>query len=307
MRKRFLIIHNADAGNMRRRLLYAVLDALERRGAALTLQIAESIESDTALVAEAARSGDYDAVIAAGGDGTIRGVGHGLLGSAVPMGLIPVGTANVMAAEIGHRQRASEIADQLMTGPARPIYSARANGELFFLMAGAGFDGSVTAALSGSLKHWIGKPAYVVPVVRTLLAPLPRLDVSVDGVRHEAGWAIVTNARSYAGSFQLSPGSSIHGPELTTILFQPRSRRELLAQLVHIARGTLARSPHVTILKGRKTVIRSDAEVPVQIDGDPLGTTPLTVEPDPQQVHLLVPSGRSSRDAEEPDLRDAAE
>lgn len=308
VRGRFLIIHNADAGStLHRRLFYAVLDALEQRGAKLTLQIAGGIESDKALVAEAVRTGGYDAVIAAGGDGTIRGVGSGLLGSALPMGLLPVGTANVMAAEIGLTRRASDIAEQLLTGPARSVFCARANGEVFFLMAGAGFDGAVIRALNGGLKRWVGKLAYATPIMGTLAKPLPRLEVTVDGARHAARWAIVTNARHYAGSFVLSPASSVHEPELTTILFRPRSRLELLGQLLRIAGGTLPRSDRVTFLTSRRTEIRSDGEVPVEIDGEPLGTLPLTVEPDPRQVLVLVPSAERQREASAPDLRDAAE
>ena len=112
--------------------------------------------------------------------------------------------------------------------------------------------------LSTGLKRRIGKSAYAAPILATLLEPLPQLRVHVDGQEHEARWAIVTNARRYAGSFVLSPGSSVHTPELTVILFQPRSRPELLVQLIRIASGTLDLSPRVTAMEGRSFVIRSE-------------------------------------------------
>ncbi|MGI9382713.1 MAG: diacylglycerol/lipid kinase family protein [Methyloligellaceae bacterium] len=306
MRKRFLIIHNANAGPARRHLFSAVLDSLQQRGAAIVLQAADSVEADTQLARDAVASGTYDAVVAAGGDSTIRGVGSGLLGTDLPLGLIPVGTGNVMAAEIGLRRQAGDIAEHLMIGPTRPLYGARANGEPFFLMAGAGFDGTVIAALNTDLKRRIGKSAYAAPILSTMIEPLPHLQVHVDGQEHEARWAIVTNARSYAGSFVLSPGSSVHSPELTIVLFQPRSRTELLAQLVRIASGTLGLSPRVTAVQGRSFVIHSDAPVPVQIDGEQLATTPLIVERDSRQIHLLTPPELPQNSQDEMTLEDAA-
>ena len=306
VRRRFLIIHNANAGMARQGLFRAVLDALDQRGAHIVLHAADSVEADTRLARDAVASGGYDAVVAAGGDSTIRGVGSGLLGTSLPMGLIPVGTGNVMAAEIGLRRRAGDIAEHLMTGPARPVYGALANGEPFFLMAGAGFDGAVITALNSSLKRCIGKSAYAAPIVSSMIEPLPHLTVDVDGREHQARWAIVTNARSYAGSFVLSPGSSVHSPELTIILFQPRSRAELLAQLVRIASGTLGLSPRVALIEGRKFTIRSDTPVPVQIDGERLGTTPLVVERESRQIYLLTPPEVPQKGREEMALKDAA-
>lgn len=276
----------------RQRLFRAVLDTMRRRGAAIVLQEADSVEADARLARDAVASGSYDAVVAAGGDSTMRGVGGGLLGTSLPMGLIPVGTGNVMAAEIGLGRGAGDIAEHLMTGPARPVYGARANGEPFFLMAGAGFDAAVIRALSTGLKRRIGKSAYAAPILATILEPLPQLRVQVDGLEHEARWAVVTSARRYAGSFVLSPGSSVHTPELTVILFQPRSRSELFAQLIRIASGTLDLSPRVTAMQGRSFVIRSETPVPVQIDGELLATTPLTVERGSSRINLLTPPDR---------------
>lgn len=288
-RRRFLIIHNVHAGTARRGLFHNVLRELERRGCEVTTQIADDIEADRRLAAEAAASGNYDAVVAAGGDSTIRGVALGLFGTGVPLGVLPVGTGNVMAAEIGLRHRTGDIVDTLTDGPVRKVQGATANGEPFLLMAGAGYDGAVVADLNFSLKRLVGRAAYSWPILYRLLQRFPKLRVDVDGERHDARWAVVTNARHYAGAFSIDKDSSIFDDGLTTILFQPRSRLELAAQLVRLAIGRLAQAPGVTFLPSRRTRIEADECVPVQIEGESFGATPLTVSADDRTISLLAP------------------
>ena len=292
-RRRFLIIHNIQAGTLRRRLFLGVVGELERSGCVVTTQIAADagdMESDRQLVAQAAAGGDYDAVVAAGGDGTIRSVAMGLFGSDVPLGVIPVGTGNVMAAELGLSRRPAEIAGCLMRGPAREIRVATANGQPFLLMAGTGFDGNIIADFDRRLKRVLGRAAYMWPTLRAVCRRLPRLRVDVDGTRHEAAWAIVTNAARYGSTFLLSGGSSIFDTGLTTVLFQPRSRLDFLQQLIRFGAGTLAEAPRVAFLPSKRTHIEAEHPANVQVDGESFGTTPLTVEADARTVRLLVPT-----------------
>lgn len=288
-RRRFLIIHNVHAGTARRSLFFSVLKALEKRGCTLVTQIADDAESDRHLAAEAAASGGYDAVVAAGGDSTVRGVALGLFGTGVPLGVIPVGTGNVMAAEIGLNRNVADIVDTLMHGAVREVHGATANGEPFLLMAGAGYDGAVVEGLNHPLKRIIGRAAYGPPIICALRKKPPRLRVKVDGKVHDAGWAIVTNAGRYAGSFSLCNGSSIFNEGLTTVLFRPRSRIELAAQLVRLATGRLSGAPGVEFLPSKRTRIEADERVPVQVEGESFGATPLTVSADGRTVSLLAP------------------
>lgn len=288
-RRRFLIIHNPDAGIAKQRLLARVIAQLDAEGASITTQIAEDVETDKRLAREAAETDSWDAVVAAGGDSTIRGVAAGLLGTPMPLGLLPVGTGNVMAEEIGLKRRADHVVRTLLTGTPTTVLGARANGEPFFLMAGAGFDGAVVQRLNQRLKRLCGKLAYAGPMLSTLAEPLPRLRVEVDDAAHEAAWVVVTNAGRYGGPFRLSSRASIHEAGLITVLFHPRSRTRLLAQLLAIARGTLEQAPDVTFLTSARTVVAADRPVPVQIDGESWGTTPLTVTPGNESVRVLMP------------------
>jgi len=238
---------------------------------------------------EAATSGEFDAVVAAGGDSTIRGAAAGLVGTDLPLGIVPVGTGNVMAAELGLGRNADRIADILINGNTIPVHGGMLNGEPFFLMAGAGFDADVVSRLSQSLKKQIGKAAYTGPVLRTLAGPLPKLRVEVDGAGFDAAWVIVTNARRYGGEFVLSPATALDRPGLRTVMLQPRTRLGLLKLMIKLAAGRLEDDPCVTSIESRRTVIDSDMPVPVQIDGETHGSTPVTIEPCDEPFRLIVP------------------
>lgn len=255
----------------------------------VTAQIVGSLEADKQLSREAAASGDFDAIVAAGGDSTIRGAATGLIDTGLPLGIIPVGTGNVMAAELGLGRNADRIADMLINGTAIPVHGGTINGEPFFLMAGAGFDADVVSRLSQSLKKRIGKAAYTGPVLRTLAGPLPELRVEVDGARFNAAWVIVTNARHYGGDFVLSPTTALNQPGLRTVMLQPRTRLGLLKLMIKLAMGWLEDDPCVTSISARTTVITADKPVPVQIDGETHGSTPVTIEQCDEPFRLIVP------------------
>lgn len=270
-------------------MLARVIDQLNDRGILVTAQAVDSLEADKQVAAEAAASGDFDAIVAAGGDSTIRGTAAGLIGTDLPLGIIPVGTGNVMAAEIGLGRNADRIADILINGSAIPVHGGTIDGEPFFLMAGAGFDADVVSRLSQSLKKRLGKAAYTGPVLSALAGPLPQLHVDIDGTQFDAAWVIVTNARHYGGDFLLSPTTDLHRPGLQTVMLQPRTRTGLLKLMVKLAMGRLEDDRDVTSVQGNQTVISANAPVPVQIDGENFGSTPVTIKPCDESVRLIVP------------------
>jgi diacylglycerol kinase family enzyme len=285
-RSRFLLVFNPMAGIAGRTLLADVTACLEAKGATV---IPFRPGASRVPSPEDVRAGRYEAVIAAGGDGTVRALAAALAGTEIPIGYIPVGTGNVLAHEIGLLRAASRIADVLTRGPVVGIEGARANGELMFLMAGAGFDGEVIRQLSMAWKRRVGKLAYPPPVLRTLTRPLPRLHVEVDGLPFEASWAVIANARHYGGSFVLAPDANLRSGELTAILVKAQSRAHLLQQLLTLPLGQLTRQPGVTSMRCRRAVVRADHPVPTQVDGDPFGFTPLDVEAGGAPFRLIVP------------------
>ncbi len=283
-RRHFLLVHNPTAGVKGGSLVHKVVAALKSSGA--SVDIAAPREEGGLGTSPLALSG-YDAVIAAGGDGTIRALAD-VVGD-LPVGIIPAGTGNVLATEIGLSRSAAAIADVLIRGPAIEIEGGKANGAPFFLMAGAGFDGAVVHTLDVGLKRRIGKAAYALPALRTLLTrPVP-LEVTVDGADHAARWVVVTKASRYGGSFVISREAGVLKPGLRVVLFQSDSRLVLLRQLVALAAGTLEREAGVEILPCHHVTVDGPVLVPVQIDGDDFGYTPLVVEAGGPRLQLIVP------------------
>ena len=292
-RRRFLLVTNPIAGRVGRRLLEPVLDMLRREGGSVE-RCPPGIDAARAAIAEAARTGSVDAVIAAGGDGTFRAAAAEMLGSAVPLGLVPLGTGNVLGHEIALPKSPAGLARLLMYGGTQPLRAARANGAPFFLMAGAGFDGAVIRQLDHALKHKVGKIAYVVPTLRALAAPLPWLTVTVDERREQATWVIVANARCYGGRFVLVPHTHALDEGLHVVLFRSRDRLALVRHLLALAHGQLLAQPDVRMIGCRRVEIDAADRVAVQIDGDAADTTPLTVTESNDAVRLIVPERASS-------------
>jgi len=293
MRRRFYLITNPGAGLTGSPLLDAVGNALLRAGAELTLTQPGDIETARHQVREAASSARYDAVLAAGGDGTIRQVAAALIGTRTPLGIVPVGTGNVLAHEIGVTPEAGAIADMLLHGPLIEAVCARANDEPFLLMAGAGFDGRVIAALDHRLKSHVGKAAYAGPMLGALAHPVDTLNVTIDGDTHEASWAVISNVRHYGGNFVMARRTGIRERGLQAILFKAKNRGELVGQLMALAMGQLdersARHGDVELLPCLRATVTAQKPVPTQIDGDAFGSTPVQIEAGAADLRLIVP------------------
>jgi diacylglycerol kinase family enzyme len=144
-------------------------------------------------------------------------------------------------------------------------------------------------ALDAALKQRIGKAAFAWPLLSTLAAPAPRLAVEIDGAAHEAASIVIARARSYAGRYVLVPRAGLHRPGLHVVLLRSQSRRARLRQLVALARGRLEGDRDVTIVPAERVIVRAEMPVPVQLDGDPAGTTPLDVRAGGPCLNLIVP------------------
>jgi diacylglycerol kinase (ATP) len=298
MRHRFFLVENPGAGVAGSPLVEDVVRLLAKSDASVTRARSADMPAARLAVRKAAASGSYDAILAAGGDGTIRNAAAALIATDMPLGIIPVGTGNVLAHEIGLARTSAAIARMLLEGPVARVACAQANGEPFLLMVGAGFDARVVGALDQRLKSRLGKVAYAGPLLGAIMRPADTLKVTVDGRRHVATWAVIANARHYGGRFVLAPRTGILERGLEAILFKTRSRAVLLGHLMSLAAGQFEpRAGHggdVEMLPCSRVTVAARHPVPVQIDGDAVGTTPIEVDAGTSEVCLIVPRGRAS-------------
>ena len=294
-----LIIFNPTAGRRRAAILWRVLDVMATSG--VRVELAETTRAGHAseLAREAAASGRR-LVVAAGGDGTIAEVTRGLLGSDTTLGVIPLGTANVLALELGLPFAPRAVACTLAFGRTRllwPGLARRADGlpgaaaageRLFVQMLGAGFDAQVVHCMSATLKRALGRTAYVVQGVRELcryrFAPIRLL---VDGAAMEVGSVIVTKGHYYGGAFQLAPGAAPGQRGFTVALFDRAGPWSAMLYGAALPLDLLPRMPGLRLLRAAEVVIESD-RVPAQTDGDPAGQGPLTVTESPRPIAVVV-------------------
>ena len=290
-RSRFLIVHNPIAGRRRRAVLRTVIGELERRGCSVSEQVTGGA-GDGEVLARAASPDDFDMVVAAGGDGTVNEVVNGLSESPLPLGLIPVGTANVLSTEIGLPADARTIAAALAEGPLHRIYPGLMNGRRFLLMVGIGLDAEAVMTVNLVLKRGWGHGAYLWSALRCWLRHRPpELHVVVDGKARRSRWVIVAKSRHYAGRFIVVPDARLDVPNFQVCLLDGAGRLAGLRYGTALLLGRLARCRDVRIIPATTVSIAAPAGVPVQVDGDYAGATPLEISLDRDGMLLAMPPG----------------
>ncbi len=289
--RRFLIVVNPTAGSPRRQLFAAVLARL--RAARLQVTLVELRNAETAFATIRDGCADHDVVVAAGGDGTVRQAATAIAGFGRPLGLIPLGTGNVLAREIGLNFDPDRIAETLVHGKVAQVKAGLANGQPFYLMAGVGFDGRTIDLLDQRWKRRFGRAAYAGPLLRSWWRAPDKLSITIDSQGYSANWLIVTNVQHYAGHFVLTRETSIFTPGLKAILIRADTPAELALRLGALAKGKLTGSGSSAVqVVDFQTLHVTASSVPVQVDGDSFGCTPLTIEAGGPELQLLVPIPR---------------
>lgn len=285
---RAMVIYNPTAGRRRQRTLDAVIEALTRRGVQVTLR-ATTCRGDAERLAGEASSAALDRLVVAGGDGTINEAINGLRDHDLPLAIVPLGTANVLAAELDLPADASALAEAIVAGAVRRVAIGRVNGRAFTMMAGVGFDASVVARVSLRLKRAVGKLAYVIETMRQLLRYRPLMyDVRIDGKAYRAASLIVANGRFYGGRFVCAPAARLESADFQACLFGHAGRWHVMRYAVALLLGRLHKLPDVTIVPARRIEIAAPAGDPVQGDGDTLAFLPARIEIVPDTLCLVA-------------------
>jgi YegS/Rv2252/BmrU family lipid kinase len=284
-----LIIFNPAAGWRRRQRLAPVLVQLREHGCPFVVRETQA-PGDAERFAAEVDPDAFDLVVAAGGDGTVNETINGLARSGLPLALIPLGTANVLAAEIGLGTDPVAVARCVALGRPRPIALGAAAGRRFILMAGAGFDAHVVAGVSVPMKRWLGKGAYLLSTLRQLLAfDFPSYEVLTDNTMRHAASVIVTNARHYAGRFVCAPEASLESDTLQVCLFERAGRLAAIGYALALFSGRLPRLSSYRVVEARRIEVRGRPGEPIQVDGDGIGRLDVAIEVLPKALDLVFP------------------
>jgi diacylglycerol kinase (ATP) len=287
-----VIVFNPVAGRRRAHLLWRVLDVLVANGVRLDLAETHRAGHAEALAREAVRRG-AEMIVAAGGDGTIAEVANGLLGSRACLGVIPLGTANVLAHELALPFAPRSVAAALAFGRTRTLWPGQANSQegtrLFVQMLGVGFDAHVVRNLPFGLKKALGKGAYVMQSIRELARyKFPPIHMQIDGRETEAASVIISKGRLYGGSFSVAADAVPGDPGFSVVLFDRSGPSAAMMYGAALPLNLLGRAPGVRQVRARRIdFLRSEA-VPAQTDGDSAGFAPLWVSDAPAPIQVVV-------------------
>jgi diacylglycerol kinase family enzyme len=292
-----ILLYNPAAGRIRSRpaLVDEAFEALHRLAGSITRVATEGPGTAGRQAAEAVAAG-ADLVLVAGGDGTVNEALQGLAGTHAALGIIPAGTANVTAMEIGLGKRNSTALPGLLRSePVRIAVGAlEAQGapERYFLaMAGAGLDASIVRRVAPSFKMRFGKLSYWYAGFATLGQALPEFNAVVGGRRVRASFALLSRVKNYGGDLEIARHADILQPKLALAMFEGRSSFRYLKYFSGVLANRLNGMTGVSLeLLDEFTVEAEPGGGPdLQVDGEYAGQGAARIRIVPDSLNLLVP------------------
>jgi YegS/Rv2252/BmrU family lipid kinase len=238
-----------------------------------------------------------DVVVAMGGDGTVNEVVQALVGTDTPLGIVPAGTINVLAQELNLPLDPLAAVDVITSEQVRRIDLGRANGRYFTMMIGLGYDAESTNTIIPDLKKWTGPVAYYVAGVQAFAKHKSvRATMTIhDGkktrrLRRLVYMMIVSNVGLYAGGvLKFTPEASFTDGLFDVCLIRSRRWYRALLHVVLSFLGGLRTVSDVEFFQVKSIKMTTGRPFPYQLDGDPAGTTPVTIEMVPRALAVVAP------------------
>ncbi|MEP3278978.1 MAG: diacylglycerol kinase family protein [Stappiaceae bacterium] len=287
---RLLIIGNPTSGGFNGTLLETIAELLRSAGRSVTLQLTSRAGEIGKTCADPDL--EYGTVIVAGGDGSINEALSGLSQSSkqTALAVVPTGTANVLALELGIPHSADALAKIILQGKTTPLHYGLVNDHLFVLMASCGFDAAIVHQTPLALKRWFGKLAYVATTLKLMISYKGQdlLIKTETGAEIHCRIAVISNAGRYGG-YTILPNDSVTQAGLTLLTLDADDRLSILRFGINFLLGRLAETSGVKTTAIQQAAISCASKVPVQVDGDPFGFTPVDIQVASGTVPILVP------------------
>jgi YegS/Rv2252/BmrU family lipid kinase len=242
------------------------------------------------LAREAAKQG-FRKIIAAGGDGTVNEVVNGIAGSNAILGLLPLGTMNVFASELGLPTGDLERCWEITQGTEpRHVDLASANGKHFVQLAGVGLDAQCVQETSTAFKRSFGPLSYIVSAAQIAARQPPQLRIeSNDAVSKEGSFVLVGNGRLYGGPFPFFKQAVIDDGLLDVLVFKRLNYLQMIRYLQDVIFSSQITSPEVEYFQTSLLRVSSDEAVPVEIDGELIGNCPVEFTIKRHGLRVLAP------------------
>lgn len=284
-----MIYNPVAAGGRKVSVLEAVTAQLEAQGVILDMRPALYAGEAARLVRETT-SDETDRIVVAGGDGTINDALQGLHAASPPLGILPTGTANVLAHELGLPRSTSDLVQYVLHGKPQPVYPGRVNNRRFFSMASAGSDAQAVMDLPRSAKRRWGKVAYLVYGVASFVRHgSPAFVARVDGVDHHVSLVVANRGKRYGGNHILAPSAQLLNTSLVITLFPPARRARTFMRLAAVAFGARRKPGSLPQLNASRLDLTVPHGAPIQADGDIVARIPATIQVDSEPILLVLP------------------
>ncbi|OGW76327.1 MAG: hypothetical protein A3J81_01405 [Nitrospirae bacterium RIFOXYB2_FULL_43_5] len=235
-------------------------------------------------------------IIAAGGDGTYNEVINGIACTNIPMAILPLGTTNVLAKELGISKSIETAVSIALERNSRHVSLGRItieassempqNSRYFCLMAGIGYDAETVYGIKDEIKRYSGKGAYILSGLKTLLRwAADKLTFTMNGVSCEGYSAIICKTSKYAGNFRIAPDADIKNADFYTFIMHGKKRLDIFRYVSGIVMEKHLKCTDITYRKIENMAVKGKAHI--QIDGDYFGMTPAKIEVVPEALRLI--------------------
>lgn len=296
-RKRVALVYNPVSGTEDPKARRARLESLVQ-SAGLSCGLSETDrERGAAPLAEQALADGMERLLVCGGDGSITEAANVLAGTQVALAVLPGGTGNLLALNLGLPTDSDAAMKAALTGEPRPMDVGRANGTVFLIMAGMGADARMVREADREKKRRLGVLAYFVAAWRHFRRPLNQYCIEVDGqvLRRRAQTVLVANVGKITGGIELVPGADPEDGLLDVAVLRTRGFRDLVGVAMRALFGNVGDHPRVDIIRGRRIIIESPRPLPIEVDGNDVGSTRrLEVNVEPGALRIIRPEAVAS-------------
>ncbi|NBR45612.1 MAG: diacylglycerol kinase family lipid kinase [Verrucomicrobia bacterium] len=231
----------------------------------------------------------FQTIVAAGGDGTVNEVLNGIDPARCALGILPVGTMNVLALELGISPDLERALAVIRAGRRRQIDLGYANQRRFIQLAGVGLDAEVVKKTHPEAKRAWGPWSYLLTVAQVTVAPAPHLKVKSGGQEYPGAMVLIGNGRHYGGPFRFFPKANMSDGKLDVCIFPKSGPLDLLWYLQGVLLGGPESLPEVQYLQTPALTVEAKEKVALEVDGEFGGETPVAFRLEKKGVEVIVP------------------
>jgi len=285
-KRKVCIIFNPAARGGKAVSLYAELKELAGDIPIFTAEEAETITERAASLVEQG----YDHIIVAGGDGTVNGVINGIGSKDVLLSVLPVGTMNVFAYELGIRSsQLKKCWELIQHGQPKAVDLVLANQNYFVQLAGVGLDALALQATDLQMRKTIGPVSYVLAAAKVIGRPAPDLKLEFEDGSEAAGcFVLIGNGRFYGGPFSLFREARNDDGLLDFLIFKHQSYLDIFRYLQGVLMGNHIDFDDIEYRRVASAQVMSDQPVPLELDGDIAGSTPVHFSIAPSKLQVMA-------------------